>query len=292
MVVSDLADVTVTGPHAGGPRRLSQLPDALGIWEELAERLAAAPLAVLLDFDGTLSPIVDDPGAAQLLPGVRPTLEQLAKRCPVTAVVSGRDLGDVRQRVGVDGLWYAGSHGFELAGPEGEHHEHEAARGAVPALDSAEAELRRRLAGVPGAVVDRKRFALAAHYRMVPAHRTAEVTGAVEAVAARHPGLRMTGGRCVSELRPDLDWDKGRALRWLLQRIGLDGNAALPVYAGDDLTDEDALAVVREEGLGIVVRSPEHGDRLSAAHVAVDGPEELARLLGMIAGLLARRAPH
>jgi trehalose-phosphatase len=276
VVVADLSEVQVA-PR----RRLSQVPDLLASWDTLAGALRARQLAVFLDYDGTLSPIVDDPGAASLADGAGAVLSRLAQRYPV-AIISGRDLSDLRDRVGVDGLWYAGSHGFELVGPAGEHYAHEPARAALPALEAAGRQLRDRLAGVPGARVEHKGYSLAAHYRRVDADRVDEVVGAARDIGGRYGQLRVTEGRRVVELRPDVAWDKGRALKLLLDRTTGPG-PVLPVYAGDDLTDEDALTAVASGGLGIVVRSDELGDRMTAAHAAVDGPRELVEALRRLA---------
>jgi trehalose-phosphatase len=292
VVVSDLSEVTVRSDVPPPPQdepTLSRLPDALGIWDDdLAHRLAGRRIAVFCDFDGTLSPIVDHPDAAVLPKGTRAVLVRLARRCPV-AVVSGRNLTDLRARVGLSSLWYAGAHGMELAGPDGEREVVSAAERALPALSRAAAELTSRLSGIPGVFLEPKRFSVSVHYREAPATRVGEVTDAAADVAARHPELTMLTGRKVAELRPELDWHKGRALRWLLERVP-DGSALFPVYAGDDITDEDALREVADRGLGIVVRSDEHGDRPTAAHVAVSDPQALCRLLTRLAGLLEHDA--
>lgn len=279
VVVGDLSEVEV---RSGG-RRLREVPDALESWDELAGVLRQRRPGVFLDFDGTLSDIVDVPEAAVLVNGAAAVLARLARRCPV-AVISGRDLRDLRRRVGLDGIWYAGSHGFELAGPGGQHHEQEAARDALPALERAEAALRERLRGVPGVRVEFKRLAIAIHYRNVDADRVAQVIATVREIAGEEEQLRVTGGRKVAELRPDIEWDKGRALRWLWQHV--DGADVMPIYAGDDLTDQDALDAVHDVGIGIAVRNPEDGDRYSAAHAAVESPQQLRELLDKVADLL------
>lgn len=285
--------MALTGPGEGRP--LSELPHAEDAFEQVRDRLEPGRTVVFLDFDGTLSPIVDDPAEARPVAGARPAVERLAERCPV-AVISGRDLDDVRQRLGVEGVWYAGSHGFDVGGPDGESKVEESAEEALPALDDAEQEVRRRLADIAGATVERKRFSLAVHYRQVDDGRVDDVVDAVEELADRHDRLRATRGRRVVELRPDLDWDKGRALQWLLTRLATGGESErdvvgdgswVAVYAGDDLTDEDALDVVHDGGVGIVVRSDEHGDRRSRAHVAVDSPEQLVELLRRLGDELA-----
>lgn len=268
-------------------RPIGDVPDALADWGAVEAALGGRRPAVFLDFDGVLSPIVDHPDHARILEGDHDVLRHLAEHCPV-AIVSGRGLADVMARAGVSGLWYAGSHGFELEGPDGEHEDNAEAAAAVPALQAATAELQEAVGEVPGAVVEPKRFAVATHYRMVPEDRRDEVRTTAEGIGARHPELRVTGGRQVTELRPNVDWDKGKALEWLLGRLDLDRPDVAPVYVGDDLTDEDALRVVRRRsGLGVVVRSDEAGNRPTYAHVAVDSPEEVRDFLGRMARALA-----
>ncbi|MEV0084848.1 trehalose-phosphatase [Saccharopolyspora sp. NPDC050642] len=288
VVVSSLADVAVAG---SGERRLSEVPDALDRWTEIADRLRGHRPAVLLDFDGTLAPIRDDPTAVALPAGTREVLEVLAQRCPV-AMISGRDLRDLRERVRVEDAWCAGSHGFELAGPDGTSVAQQSGETALPDLDEAERLLSAELRPVAGALVDRKRFAVAVHYRNVRPDEVERVISTVRRVGDARPGLRTTHGRCVVELLPDIDWNKGRALRWLLDRIGLVGHDVVPVFAGDDYTDEDALREVHDDGIGIVVLSAEHGDRLTWARYSVDGPRSLCALLSRIAPLVQEGNPN
>ena len=132
---------------------MSLLPNALDSYGQLIGVVGGRQPFVCLDFDGTLSEIVSDPDSATLVDGAAAALENLATLCPV-AILSGRDLKDIRERVGLPGLWYAGSHGFELIGPDGSYHRNDAASAAVPVLENAAAELRDELKHNQGARVD------------------------------------------------------------------------------------------------------------------------------------------
>ncbi|OBJ15922.1 trehalose-phosphatase [Mycobacterium colombiense] len=283
-VVADLRDVTVRT----GDRRMSQLPDAL---QALADGLADRRPAVFFDFDGTLSDIVDDPDSARPVAGATEALDRLAARCPV-AVLSGRDLADVTKRVGVQGIWYAGSHGFELTAPDGTHHQNDEAAAAIPVLEQAAGQLRDRLGAIPGVVVEHKRFGVAVHYRNAERDRVGEVLAVVRA-AGRRDELRVTTGREVIELRPDLDWDKGKTLRWVIDHLHEAGSGPLtPVYLGDDITDEDAFDAVRADGVPILVRHGDDGDRATAALFALDSPARAGEFTGRLADQLAAGRRH
>ena len=288
-VVADLSEVTVRT----GDRRMSQLLDALQAFG-LATGLTARQPAVFFDFDGTLSDIVNDPDAARPAAGAAEALQKLAAHCPV-AVLSGRDLADVAERVGLPGIWYAGSHGFELTAPDGTHHQNDAAAAAIPVLEQAAAQLRDQLGSIPGVVAEHKRFGVAVHYRNAARDRVGEVAAAVRAAGRRH-ALRVTTGREVIELRPDIDWDKGKTLRWVIDhlhdaRSGAGPEAGsgplVPIYLGDDITDEDAFDAVRHDGVPIVVRHTDDGDRATAALFALDSPARVSEFTDRLARQLS-----
>ena len=282
-VVADLSDIVVRT----GDRRMSELPDGLQALDATAERQPA----VFYDFDGTLSEIVEDPDSARLSDGAADALTALSAQCPV-AILSGRDLADVRQRIGLPGIWYAGSHGFELTGPDGEHHQNEEAAESVPVLAEAAAELADHLDHIPGVVVEHKRFGVAVHYRNAARDRVGEVAAAVRS-AAQRTALRVTTGREVIELRPNVDWDKGKTLRWVLDYIAdkteqKDPSPLLPIYLGDDITDEDAFDAVQDDGLAILVRHSDDGDRATAAGYALDDPDRVRDFTERLARQLSR----
>jgi trehalose 6-phosphate phosphatase len=276
-VVNDVADIDVRA----GDRRMSELADGMQALNALAEP------AVFFDFDGTLSEIVNDPDSARLVDGAAAALTALSRLCPV-AILSGRDLADVQQRIGLPGLWYAGSHGFELTGPDGTHHQNADAAASIPVLAEAAAALADQIGDIPGVALEHKRFGVAVHYRNAARDRVGEVAAAVRS-AGQRTGLRVTTGREVIELRPDVDWDKGKTLRWVLDYIrdNEGSDSLLPVYLGDDITDEDAFDAVADDGIAILVRHSDDGDRATAAHYALDDPDRVREFIERLARRLA-----
>lgn len=264
---------------------IDALPSALESFEEIAHRIDGLTPILCLDFDGTLSPIVDEPTAAQLLDGVAGVLRRLVERVPVL-VLSGRDANDVGERVGVEGILYAGSHGFDVLGPDGRHEPNAEAVAYLPHLDALEARLRQETGAIVGAMVDRKRFGVAVHDRRVADDDFDQLWEIVQAAGRAFPMLRPMRGKRVTEFLPAIDWNKGRALLWLLGRAGYRADIALPVCMGDDVTDEDALRAVRDHGIGIVVGT---GSRASAATYAVRDPDQVLEFLRRLAAFLEER---
>ncbi len=230
----------------------SSLPSAQEALGTLSQAMAGKRLVIFLDYDGTLTPIVPRPEDAHLPADMRTALAALAHCCPV-AIVSGRDLMDVQARVDLPSLYYAGSHGFEIAGPEGLHDFYAPAHTFLATLDEAESLLQLRLSDCAGVQLERKHFTIAIHYRHVPEADVSTVLDIVSTVQELCPTLRHTGGKKVVELRPLLDWDKGTTLFWLLEVMGMERDTTLPVYIGDDVTDEDAFVAIRQHGVGILV---------------------------------------
>jgi trehalose 6-phosphate phosphatase len=265
---------------------IGDLPNALADGDAFARRMGDAQPAVFLDYDGTLTPIVDRPADAVISESMRETVRALAQRC-VVCVVSGRDRPVVQELMGVHDLVVAGSHGFDIWSPRDGTIEHEAARGFEEPLARATAQLQAALRPIEGAVVEPKRASVAAHYRLVSEAERPRVRAVVEDLLAEHPDeLKVTPGKMVYEVQPKLDWDKGRAVLHLLGALGLDRPDVVPIYLGDDVTDEHAFRALAGRGIGIFVGDPDDAEvagRTTAADFHLRSIDEVERFLDTLA---------
>ncbi len=228
---------------------------------------------LFLDFDGTLSPLVDRPELASLPDETRRALVALATRPrTVIGVVSGRALADLSARVGIPGLIYAGNHGLEISGPSFSFLEPEAAA-RQQALWRLSECLISRLEALPGVLVEYKGLTTAIHIRRAapPAARQVERV-LQDLIPSSHPLFRVTTGIKTFEVRPRVNWNKGSAVRWIRARLGIPDSLA--IYLGDDLTDEDAFAVLSEE---ITVKVGPFENTCARYHLA--GPTAVEHLL-------------
>ncbi len=258
---------------------------ALPVTPALAHRLQGTPLVVLLDIDGTLSPIAPTPQDATVPEATRVVVEQLAHRPGVhLALVSGRAASDAKTMVRVDDVWVIGNHGMERLDPAGAWQFHESVAAYRDAIAAAAAELTAAVAGIPGAIVENKQLTLSVHYRLVAADDVWRVREIVTAVADRY-GLRVVEGKKVLELRPPVEVNKGTAVVELaLQLRALDERASV-LYAGDDRTDEDAFARLRSvqpRSVTVHVGALRQGDRggeSTAAEFSVADPAEMRAFL-------------
>jgi trehalose 6-phosphate phosphatase len=249
--------------------------------------LAAGPssAALLVDYDGSLAPIVDDPAAAVVLPAARAALARVVPRLGRVAIVSGRPVDFLRANLPIDGLEYVGQYGLErLAGgqvlvdPRAEPYVEEVAR----LLAAARTEL-------PDARVEQKgTIAIGLHWRGRP-ELEASVTGWARRAAADH-GLECAAGRMAVELRPPVGMDKGVAVE------ELSAGFTAAAFAGDDLGDLPAFVALDRlvadgrlrHAVRIGVRSPEEPPEVVArADVHVDGPAGLAALLDELASSIS-----
>jgi trehalose 6-phosphate phosphatase len=265
---------------------ISALPHALRDAGTLTERMGGKRLAVFLDYDGTLTPIVDRPDDAIISESMREVVRGLARRCTV-CVVSGRDRPVVQRLMGVDDLVVAGSHGFDIWSPGGGAVVREEGTSFAELLGRVTDTVRSQVGSVKGALVEPKKSSVAVHYRLVDEHERQRIKAIVDAVLAAEPdALRVTPGKMVYEIQPKIEWDKGRAVLYLLEALGLDGEDVLPLYVGDDNTDEHAFQALSGRGIGILVADPadpEIAGRGTAADFVLGDTQEVERFLGALA---------
>ena len=273
LVTRDLRQLLL--PGGGGLKTLDRLPPVWDRVDEVNDRLGARPLSVFLDYDGTLSPIVEDYRNATIPEQTRSAVARLSERYPV-AVISGRDLDDVRERVGLEDIIYAGSHGFDIAGPDGLEERPDEAEGFLGPLQEADEALRDSLSEIRGADVERKTFSIAVHYRRVAEKDVEKIEDIIDEIVGRQHKLSKRRGKKVFEIHPRADWDKGSAVEWLLAHTRLGENNALALYLGDDLTDEDAFGALSGTGVCFAVR----GDRRTTlADYALENTDDVRRFV-------------
>ncbi|KAI5056666.1 hypothetical protein GOP47_0028484 [Adiantum capillus-veneris] len=252
---------------------ISKYPSALSMFDQIVEVAKAKQIVMFLDYDGTLSPIVKDPETAFMSEAMRNAVRSLAS-CFPTAIISGRCREKVFDFIGLSELYYAGSHGMDIMGPaqgcngikasgekayDGKGNEvvvFQPAKEFKPIMDEVFIVLEEIVRKVNGAKIDHNKFSISVHFRCVQEEEWVILAEEVLAAMQSFPSLRLTQGRKVLEVRPSIAWDKGKALEYLLNALGLEGRSDIfPVYIGDDRTDEDAFKVLNKQnhGLGILV---------------------------------------
>jgi len=249
--------------------------------EDIKKILAGKDVLLFLDYDGTLTPIVATPDLAVISDEMRDAVRQTAAAM-TTSIVSGRATDDVKGKVLLEGIFYAGSHGFEIVDPHGRVTVNDEAQAIRPVIDEAHAKLSRRLKNVPGALVEHVKYTISTHYRLVPDKHFPAIQKAVEEILAEYPVLRKTEGKKVFEIRPRIDWDKGRAVQWILKFLQFDPQKHVPIYIGDDTTDEDAFRFLMNKGIGILVADPA---RPSCAPYAIKDTPAVKRVLDVLIAL-------
>ncbi|KAK9820682.1 hypothetical protein WJX74_005534 [Apatococcus lobatus] len=261
-------------------------PCALQRFSSIAQRARGKRLAVFLDYDGTLTPIVKNPDEAFMTEQMRDIVRQLAQLFP-TAIISGRGRDKLENFVQLKEMFYAGSHGLDIVGPRDpsnpdEQFAFQPAARFESTMNSVYNMLNTRLQSIPGASVEHNKFCVSAHFRNCCPESWEGVLAAVQTTVAEHPELKFSKGRKVLEIKPQVDWDKGTALTHLLDALGLDDSSnVLPIYIGDDQTDEDAFRVLRlrSDGLGILVSSKA---KPTAATYALQDPVAVSRFLSQL----------
>lgn len=243
--------------------------------DEIKKQFSQKEAVIFLDYDGTLTPIVDTPDLAVMDDAMREVVKELAARYKV-AIISGRATDDVRSKVQIDDIFYAGSHGFEIVDPKGGVTINKEAQEIQPVIDKVYSILKEKVKDVDGALVEHVKYTISMHYRLVSDDDFSRVEQAVNEILKEHPKLKVTHGKKVFEIRPQMDWHKGKAVEWILNVHQFSPEKNWAVYIGDDTTDEDAFAVLENKGLGILVADPL---RESKARYGVKDVDEVKEVL-------------
>jgi trehalose 6-phosphate phosphatase len=260
--------------------------DPAAIAAAIHEQRGARRLLLCCDFDGTLVEFQPDPAAVWLPAERRALLQRFVDHPDVSVgVVSGRRLADIRERTGLsDRAWFAGLHGLEIEGG-GEHFVHPQVAEARALVQGLSRALAPRVAGKAGAFIEDKELSVAVHFRQSPPDVQAEVASAFEQLtrpAIETGRLRVMRGSSVLELLPNIPWNKGDAVRWIDERVRRQSGPVLPVYLGDDVTDQDAFRELEGRGIRIAASG-----RVTGGDFEVDGPAGITALLTALADGMA-----
>jgi trehalose 6-phosphate phosphatase len=263
------------------------LEHLLSVWPKILDQIRNAKHVMFLsDFDGTLTPIVEKPEMAVLSENTRELLQALATQRHFTVgIISGRALVDLKDKVNLSNIIYAGNHGFEIEGP-GISFINPIADEIKPFFRIVRQVLTLTLKSIKGVFVEDKGITLSVHYRQADEEDAKDVEKKIrQAVGgpATRGIFKVTHGKKVYEVRPAANWDKGKAIRLLMKRFGKGGRQSglLPIYLGDDLTDEDGFNIIEKYGQGISIHVGGSRNK-SAARYYLNSPDEVIQFLDQL----------
>jgi trehalose-phosphatase len=255
-------------------------------WRNIERLLKARKLVfLLLDYDGTLTPIVSRPELARVSLKTKKLLKDLsANESFKIAIISGRPLREIKRLVGLKSVIYAGNHGLELEGPDIKLIN----RGAAlkkRLMANISKSLKRAISGLKGAFVENKGLTLSVHFRLMHKRHL----GKLKFILSRtlrpwkaKRAFRITGGKMVYEIRPSVNWNKGKAAKWILHHYRTKRAKTLTICIGDDRTDEDMFKALGKRAINVSVGKP---DESSSAGYYLKNTEEVKRFLSRLANL-------
>ena len=256
---------------------------------ELRRRLLDKFIFLFLDYDGTLARIADRPEQACLPSRAKELLKELrdCARCKI-AIISGRGLEDIKGRIGLEGIIYAGNHGLEIEGPKIKF-KSPVSSSYMSLLRKIKDDLEEKIPSVPGAFIEDKGLALSLHYRQANKRDISALKAIFDEIVYAYSAkdkIRVKTGKMVFEIQPPVKWDKGKVTLWLLARQNFalkEKVEVVPLYIGDDVTDEDAFRALGNKG--ITVRVGELED--SRAKYYLKNTDEVFMLLKDIKGIVS-----
>ncbi len=255
-------------------------------WEQIKGQLYGKHILFFFDYDGTLTPIAETPQQAEISGKTKELLRQLSKRNNFkVAVISGRALPDIKNIIGLKEIVYVGNHGIEIEGP-GIKFESQVSPRLRLVIRNLYKDILNNLAGIKGVLIEDKGLAISVHYRLMDPKempRFLRIFSEVTDPFMVRKKIEIKEGKKVCEIRPKVDWDKGKAVLWFLSRP--QGSAVkddiFPVYLGDDITDEDGFRILKNKGLTIFVGPP----KVSEADYFVNDAVEVDKFMEQILGI-------
>jgi trehalose-phosphatase len=230
-------------------------------WKRIDEKLKAKHAFLFLDYDGTLIPIVATPQQAVIPRSTKTLLEKFSKNQKYKiAIISGRALKDIKEKVGLKNVIYVGNHGAEIEGPKIKFESPISPR-CRAILEHIKTDLEKKLSSIKGTILEDKGLSLSVHFRLVDKSQIPQVKAIVHECAILYlvrSKIKIKSGKMVLEIRLPLEWDKGKVVLWLLarQKFAISEKSFIPIYIGDDKTDEDAFKALKNKGLTIFVGEP------------------------------------
>jgi len=255
-------------------------------WSDIKKNFKDRDILLFLDYDGTLTPIVERPELAVLSRETKEVLRRLTENERLKVfIVSGRTMEDVKSLVGIDNITYIGNHGFEIegAGIDFGNFPFEKFR---EILEYLKWEINKELIFFIGAFVEDKGLGLSVHYRTLNSKNEPIFEIFFDRITREFSSrneIRIVSGKKVFEIRPPVEWDKGRAVLWLLKAYeeALNNQKAVAIYVGDDQTDEDAFHALEKMAITIHVGIP----HFTAAKYFLETPQEVIEFLKQLEDL-------
>lgn len=242
---------------------------------EIKAKLENQKVFLFLDYDGTLAPIADSPDKAFISDDMRSLIARLKEHIPI-AIISGRSLQDIKERVGIEDIIYAGNHGAEIWNG-GKTVVSQESSVNTDLLKEFLDRLKKALSAFQGVLIEDKGLTGSVHFRQVKVKYLWELFGKFREIAKDYEStFRITFGKKVFEIRPLNAWDKGDAVSWIIQNISKE---SIPVYIGDDTTDEDAFRVIKGNGISISIDGSPESDYYLRRQEGVK--EFLEQLIGL-----------
>ncbi len=219
-------------------------------WLEFIKKEKKENLFLFFDFDGTLVPISKNPKDCYLSGELKESLYKLKDKIKI-GIISGRDLKDLKRRISVENIYYCGSHGLQIDGPDIKYTNPDVYK-LKPYIYEIFSKFKNLSKMYPGVFIEKKSFSFTIHYRQVDGKQRKDLKRLFLQIISNYEekNIKVINGKMVFEVFPAVDWNKGRAVKFIIENFN---RKVLPIFIGDDLTDETVFIEIKDEGLTVKV---------------------------------------